>query len=150
MRVLELNLPCFKWIKLNVFWEIAKFLAVMQVLKMQWVHVETICPVSASSNYEKNCIFIDFSNKSLLQVSLAIRGGYVPEKSSTANTKTAILSLIYRLKMLRMTVFPCYSRFLSPWIVKTANTKPANNEGRLYYVRSHGNRRESKMEVNAF
>ncbi len=26
-----------------------------------------------------------------------------------------------------MTVFPCYSLFLSPRIVKTANTKPANN-----------------------
>jgi len=28
-----------------------------------------------------------------IQVSLAIRGGYVPGKSSTANTKTVILSL---------------------------------------------------------
>jgi len=27
-----------------------------------------------------------------IQVSLAIRGGYIPGKSSTANTKTAILS----------------------------------------------------------
>ena len=32
-------------------------------------------------------------DKSKEQVSLAIRGGYVPEKFRTANTKTAILSL---------------------------------------------------------
>jgi len=31
-----------------------------------------------------------------------------------------------------MMIFPCYSRFLSPRIVKTANTKTANSEGRLY------------------
>ncbi len=31
-----------------------------------------------------------------------------------------------------MTGFPRYSRFLSPRIVKTANTKTANSEGRLY------------------
>ncbi len=62
-----------------------------------------------------------------IQVSLAIRGGYVPGKFSTANTKTPVLSIL-----LNMAVFPRYSRFLSPRIVKTTNTKPANSEGRLY------------------
>ncbi len=33
-------------------------------------------------------------NECRIQVSLAIRGGYVPKKSQTANTKTPILSLI--------------------------------------------------------
>ena len=32
-----------------------------------------------------------------IQVSLTIRGGYVPEKSPTANSKTAILSLNYAI-----------------------------------------------------
>ncbi len=32
-------------------------------------------------------------SKSFIQVSLAIRGGYVPGKFSTANTKTPVLSL---------------------------------------------------------
>jgi len=34
--------------------------------------------------------------------------------------------------MQKKTVFPCYLQFLSPQIVKTANTKPANSVGRLY------------------
>jgi hypothetical protein len=45
-----------------------------------------------------------------LQVSLAIRGGYVPEKSQTANTKTVILGLI----RLKLAVFPRYSRIILP------------------------------------
>ncbi len=43
------------------------------------------------------CCFLQLFNCAIyftIQVSLAIRGGYVPEKSSTAKTKTAILSLI--------------------------------------------------------
>jgi len=36
-----------------------------------------------------------------------------------------------------MTGFPCYLRFLSPRIVKTANTKTANSEGRLYTLRQN-------------
>ena len=30
-----------------------------------------------------------------------------------------------------MALFPCYSRFLSSWIVEIANSKTANSEGRL-------------------
>jgi hypothetical protein len=37
--------------------------------------------------------------------------------------------------MKKMAVYPRYLRFLSPQIVKTANTKPANSEGRLYSLK---------------
>jgi hypothetical protein len=40
---------------------------------------------------------------------------------------------LFRLKM---TVYPRYLRFLRPRVVKTSNTKTANNEGRLYKQRS--------------
>jgi len=45
-----------------------------------------------------------------------------------------------------MTVFSCYSQFLSPRIVKTANTKPANNEGCLYRDRVKEKKRERERE----
>jgi len=41
-------------------------------------------------------------------------------------------ALIQAKNMLEKAVFLQYSRFLSPQIVKTANTKSANNEGRQY------------------
>jgi len=61
----------------------------------------------------------------LIQVSLAIRGGYVPGKSSNANTKTTILSQILE-KGLKMSVFPHYLRFLG---------KSENSQNRKYQTR---------------
>ena len=60
----------------------------------------------------------------VLKVSQAIRGGYVPDKSQTVNTKTALLIKLIQLKV---AVFPRYSWFLRTPIVKTVNS-----EGRLY------------------
>jgi len=58
-----------------------------------------------------------------IQVSLAIGGGCVPGKYSTANTKTAILSS-NRLKYAINDSFPLLFEVF----------KPANSEGRLYYI----------------
>ena len=44
--------------------------------------------------------------------------GYVPDKFQTKNIKTNILGL----SSLKTAIFPHYSRFLRPRIVKTANT----------------------------
>ena len=44
-----------------------------------------------------------------------------------------------------MTVFPRYSRFLGPWIVKTVNSKTANIEGRLYFTNVQRKCRTSKF-----
>ena len=52
-----------------------------------------------------------------VQVSLGIFGGYVPEKFGSSNSKIAILG-----------GFPLFSE---QRIVKTANTKSANNRGHL-------------------
>ncbi len=51
-----------------------------------------------------------------------------------------------------MTVFPRYSRFLRPRIVKTANTKTANNEGRLYIAveLNHIGLRKQNIGSNTF
>ena len=48
-----------------------------------------------------------------LQVFLVIRGGYVPDKSQTVNTKTSDKGF-FRLKL---AIFPRYSRFLGRRIV---------------------------------
>ena len=66
-----------------------------------------------------------------IQVSLAICGGYVPEKLWSVNTKTAILGL-------NLWKFPCYLRvFTVFWPVNSQYCeyqirKSENNEGRLY------------------
>ncbi len=53
------------------------------------------------------------------------------------NIKPGITNWHFRPKLgwfrLKMTDFPCYSRFLRSRIVKTVNTQTANNEGRLYF-----------------
>jgi len=56
-----------------------------------------------------------------IQVSLAIRGGNVPGKSSTTNTKTAILSL----KLAKNDSFP----------LLFAVFKPTNSQNREYQTR---------------
>jgi len=51
-----------------------------------------------------------------------------------------------------MTVFPQYSWFLSPQIVKTMNTKPVNSEGRLYikmaFMNLHLNKATLTLSTN--
>ncbi len=67
-----------------------------------------------------------------VEVSLAIRGGYVPGKFSTVNTKTPVLSL-KRLNLAKNGSFPSlFAVFKSANSQnRAANTKPANSEGRL-------------------
>ncbi len=62
-----------------------------------------------------------------VQVSLAIRGGYVPEKFQNSNTKTGILA-----KLAKICSFSPLFAVFSSRIVKTANAKTKNNENRLY------------------
>ena len=63
-----------------------------------------------------------------IQVSLAFRGGYAPDISQTANTKTSDLGLNLTIFWLKIAVLTRYLQFLSPRIVKTANIKTVNNE----------------------
>ncbi len=75
----------------------------------------------------KNCFSV--SNTGFPRYSWGLRS----LKSSSANTKTPILSLKRAKIDLKRAAFPRYSRFLSPRIVKTVNTKTANSEGFLYH-----------------
>ncbi len=49
-----------------------------------------------------------------------------------------------------MAVFPPYLQFLSPRIVKIKNTKPANNEGRLYLKIMNNNRHQLLYQLILF
>ena len=81
---------------------------------------------------KKENTFTIWSKLIKVQVSLAIRGGYVPYKSRTSNTKNSVLGLIYAKNSSFPSLFAVFGDFLSPRIIKTAITKTANSEGRLY------------------
>ena len=83
--------------------------------------------------YEYFVMLVPYLEKLLyVQVSLVIRGGYVPYNSRTANTKTSIFGLFYTKNSSFHSLFAVFGDFLSLRIVKTANTKTANSKGRLY------------------
>ena len=65
-----------------------------------------------------------------MQVSLAIRRGYIPYKSQTANTKTSVLGLNWTENTCISSLFAVFSDFLSRQIIETAN-----GEGRLQCCR---------------
>ncbi len=76
--------------------------------------------------------FINYNIIVIVQVSLAIRGGYVLSNSKNREYQNQYFRPNSAYIRSKIPVFPRYSRFWSLLIVKTANTKTANSEGRLY------------------
>ncbi len=62
----------------------------------------------------------------MVQVSLNIRGGYIPQTENISKLK---ISCLIGINLAKLTVFPRYSRFLRQQITKTANAKTAKKRG---------------------
>ena len=71
--------------------------------------------VTFDENFCKKCL------KFVIQVSLAIRRGYVPSKIHIREYQNQSFSIKNSLKRLILCIFPCYSWFFYQGIVKTAN-----------------------------